>query len=57
MPVTPVKLTPGKSVVTKTATLLVAALPAGTYKFQLDITDNLGATSRATITVQVVALG
>lgn len=57
MPDTPVKLTPGQSVVTKTATLLVAALPAGTYKFQLDITDVTGATSRAAITVRVVAIG
>ena len=53
-PTTPVKLAPGQSVVTSAAKLLVAALPAGTYRFQLQVTDNLGATSQATISVQVI---
>jgi hypothetical protein len=56
MPDTPVKLEPGKPVTTTTAKLLVAALPAGTYTFQLQVTDNLGASSTASITVQVKAV-
>ena len=50
---TPVKLVPGVAVTSATAKLVVAAMPPGTYTFQLDVTDNLGATSRATVKVQV----
>jgi hypothetical protein len=56
-PNTPVKLAPGQSVLSTTAKVLVAALPAGTYKFELEVVDNLGATSLAAIKVQVKPLG
>jgi len=56
MPDTPVKLEPGKPVTTTTAKLLVAAMPAGTYTFQLVVTDSLGASSTATVKVQVTAV-
>ena len=50
---TPVQLVSGKPVTSTTAKLLVAAMPAGTYTFQLEVTDSLGASSRATVTVKV----
>ena len=53
---TPVKLDPGKPVTTTTAKLLVAGMQPGTYTFQLEVTDNLGASSQATLKVQVTAI-
>ena len=50
---TPVQLVSGKPVTSTTAKLLVAAMPAGTYTFQLEVTDSLGASSQATVTVKV----
>lgn len=51
---TPVKLQPGTPVTSTTQKLLVAAMPVGTYTFQLEVTDNLGASGQATVTVKVL---
>jgi hypothetical protein len=53
MPDTPIKLEIGKPFISTTAKLLVAAMPVGTYTFQLEITDPAGAVSRATVQVKV----
>jgi hypothetical protein len=50
---TPVKLELGKAVISTTTKLLVAAMPVGTYTFQLEVTDTLGASSQATVQVKV----
>jgi len=53
-PNNPVVLQLGKPVTTTTPTLLVAPLPAGTYTFQLEVTDNLGASSTQKLTIRVL---
>jgi hypothetical protein len=50
---TPVKLELGKPVTSTVAKLLVAAMPVGTYTFQLEVTDSLGASSQAVVQVKV----
>ncbi len=56
-PTGPVALTPGATVSTRNPQLVVAALPAGVYTFQLVVEDNLGAKSKpATVQIQVVNL-
>jgi len=48
---------PGAAVITSgnTATPVISGLQAGTYVFQLTVTDNKGATSSAQVTITVIA--